>query len=369
LLGTILAWQPLHTLKKQTDMQSMEVSIPALNQKTATRTTLTTGRICLILSAIIFATTLSKLAHASPKSKDVTNDSFYLQLEQINEPYIWRLSDGEILSNGLSDAQGRVIVLRKAMRQDYVLEMLWGQFPVFVPTECWKRTPTEFVKCVRISPREDTAEVQARKQADHLRHKENIRLKEEGVAWVSATLSVAKAQTLLQDTLESHRNWRKTPAGKLNAANFNCRPPTVPRITPAAEAAFQKARNTPLNRARPAYIEAARLGHWRAAARLASVMLDDEDWESASMVIAWLLKHKVPAGYNKLADLLAVTGRYEDGQLSPSEHSTELSLRWRAAQLGDPVAQMTIANYFEETGNKEFARTLQACAMTHNPDL
>lgn len=341
----------------------------AMNQKAATRTTLTIGWRCLLLSLVMFASILSKLAHANPEPKVVSNDPFYLQLQQVNEPYTWRLSDGEMLTNGLSDAQGRVIVLRKAMRQDYVLEMLWGQFPVFVPTKCWKLTPTQFLRCVRVGPREDTAEVQARKQADHLRHEENTRLKEEGVAWVTTTLSVAEAKTLLQDTLEAQRNWLKTPAGKFNAANFNCRPPTVPSITPAAEAAFEKARNTPRNRARPAYIEAARLGHWRAAARLASVMLDDEDWESASMVIAWLLKHEVPAGYNKLADLLAVTGRYEDGQLSPSEHSIERSLRWRAAQLGDPVAQMTIANYLEETGNKEFARTLQACAKTHNSDL
>ncbi|RQO32819.1 hypothetical protein DBR37_16080 [Herminiimonas sp. KBW02] len=299
----------------------------------------------------------------------MSNDPFYLQLAQINEPYIWRLSDGEMLTNGLSDAQGRVIVLRKAMRQDYVLEMLWGQFPVSVPTACWKLTPAQFIRCVRIGPREDTAEELARKQADRSRREENTRIKEDGVAWVTATLSAAEAQTLLQDTLEAQNNWRKTPAGALNAANFNCRPPAVPSITPVAEAAFENARNTPRNRARPAYTEAARLGHWRAAARLASGLLDDEDWESASMVIAWLLKHEVPAGYNKLADLLAVTGRYEDGQMSPSEHSIELSLRWRAAQLGDPVAQMTIANHLEKAGNKEFARTLQACAKAHNPEL
>lgn len=326
----------------------------------------------LLLSAAFATLAPNSQSHAKEAPQQVTGDAVYLLIDPANEPYTWRLSDGEVLIEGLSDARGRVALVPRAGRQDYVLEMLWGKFPVHVPPACWSKAPAQFQHCVRISPVEPTAQQHGWKQAERRRHEESVRLREDGVAWVNKTLSVPRALELLHDTLEDQNKWRKTPAASLNVVDFSCRPPLVPIPSAAAEAAFEKARGIlqgQRNSARRAYIEAAQLGHWRAAARLASVMLEDEEWASASMVIAWLLKHKVPAGYNKLADLHALISRYEDGQMNSSNQSLVLSLRWRAAQLGDPLAQIAMASHFEKARKPALVEALTSCARTHNPEL
>jgi hypothetical protein len=118
-----------------------------------------------------------------------------------------------------------------------------------------------------------------------------------------------------------------------------------------------------------AYAEAAALGHWRAAARLATRMLEDEDWESAQAVVAWLLRQNVPAGHNRLADLIGTVSSYEHGASDAGSLQLATALRWRAAQAGDPVAQSLMARHFADAGKPDVARALQACARRQNPAL
>jgi hypothetical protein len=46
-----------------------------------------------------------------------------------------------------------------------------------------------------------------------------------------------------------------------------------------------------------------------------------------------------------------------------------VSLRWRAAQADDPLAQMQMADVFEKLGKPHLPTSLQSCARQQNPGL
>lgn len=185
--------------------------------------------------------------------------------------------------------------------------------------------------------------------------------------WVFATLKESDVKPTLDRALKDQERWANLPENAPKA--FSCTRLQIPPPSPAAVAAFNAAPGTRGPDADKAYAKAASLGYWRAAARLVNNSLEDENWEGAAPIVAWLLVHHVPAGYNKLADILQATSGY-DGE-TPSDGTLNMieSLRWRAAREGDPVAQAQMADTFDKIKQPAIAASLRACATQQNPDL
>jgi hypothetical protein len=285
----------------------------------------------------------------------------HLQLPMKHEPYTWRLPDGTVLVRGLTDAQGRAPVKATPGQTAYVLEMLWGEFPMQVPGACWQGSAAAFRDCVRIGERRDTADQLAEQRQDDAQRREQDRVRQQRVAWALRALAPASPRQIVAQALQDQRRWMRTPAAGTALNAWTCRTLTLAPPSPRAQATFERAAKLRGAEADLAYAEAAALGHWRAAARLATRMLEDEDWESAQAVVAWLLRQNVPAGHNRLADLI---GTSDAGSLQLAT-----ALRWRAAQAGDPVAQSLMARHFADAGKPDVARALQACARRQNPAL
>ncbi|WP_423379034.1 hypothetical protein [Burkholderia sp. LMG 32019] len=187
--------------------------------------------------------------------------------------------------------------------------------------------------------------------------------------WVFASMKESDVRPTLDRALKDQVRWADLPGNAPDAGAFQCTKLALPPPSAEAQAAFDAAPSPRGRDADKAYAKAASLGSWRAAARLASSSLDDEDWEGAQPAIAWLLVHHVPAGYNKLADVLQAMSGY-DGE-TPGEGMSGMiaSLRWRAAREGDPVAQMEMADLFEKLGKPDLVTALRACATQQNPAL
>ncbi|MEK2601717.1 hypothetical protein [Burkholderia arboris] len=187
--------------------------------------------------------------------------------------------------------------------------------------------------------------------------------------WVFASMKESDVRPTLDRTLKDQVHWAGLPGNTPDAGAFQCTKLALPPPSDAAQAAFDAAPSSRGRDADKAYAKAASLGSWRAAARLVNSSLEDEDWEGAQPAIAWLLAHHVPAGYNKLADVLQAMSGY-DGE-TPGERMRGMiaSLRWRAAREGDPVAQMEMADLFEKVGKNDRVTALRACATQQNPDL
>jgi hypothetical protein len=284
--------------------------------------------------------------------------------------YRWLLPDGTVLKQGMTDKHGQASLVQRSGVSDYVLETQWGAYRVTAPDRCWKLKGDNFASCVKVAEREDT---KAQKQeAEETSRKEQAEreLRELKATWMVKDISVDQQERLIHDTLTAHQAWMKTPAAEFPADSFACRVLDLP--APTAEATKWFEQGAALRRGgqqTEAYVEAARRGHWRAAARLASSAMEDEDWESAQPVIAWLLKKNVPSGYAKLADLVSATSSYDGAQVSSSTKQLVTSLRWRAAQLGDPVAQSQMSQYFSKNGQTQLGQDLLACAQRQNPEI
>ncbi|AXF20689.1 hypothetical protein CUJ89_09485 [Burkholderia pyrrocinia] len=187
--------------------------------------------------------------------------------------------------------------------------------------------------------------------------------------WVFASMKESDVRPTLDRALKDQARWADLPGNAPDAGDFRCTKLVLPPPSADAQAAFDAAPAPRGRDADKAYAKAASLGSWRAAARLVNSSLDDEDWEGAQPVIAWLLVRHVPAGYNKLADVLQAMSGY-DGE-TPGERMRGMiaSLRWRAAREGDPVAQMEMADLFEKLGKTDLVAALRACATQQNPEL
>nr|WP_295376263.1 hypothetical protein [Pseudoxanthomonas sp.] len=297
-------------------------------------------------------------------------DEPYLQLEArlVEEPYQWLLPDGTVVREGLSDNAARVTVAAHESCEDYVLEMIWGRFPVKVPARCWTLPAAQFESCVTIRPREDSA--WQREQAESVERQDAARRqnRETRVAWAVEQVGAKRVPRILEAALAEHRRWLVSDAGRAGPDVLACG-----RLKPALAAA--PAQDTLPRRAMldgepdavAAYAQAARGGNWRAAGGLFDAMLADEDFESAQVIVAWLLKREIPAGYNKLGTLLAVTTGY-DGAAGGGGALVE-GLRRHAAWRGDPAAQMDLANLLEDAGDDANAARLRECAIAQNPAL
>lgn len=297
-------------------------------------------------------------------------DEPYLQLEArlVEEPYQWLLPDGTVVREGLSDEAARVAVAPMGDREDYLLEMLWGRFPVTVPARCWQLPAVQFESCVTMGPREDSAWQREQAEASGREEAERQQIRETRVAWASERVGIKQVPRILEAALAEHWRWLATDAGRADPDALACgRLKPAVAAAPSQETLPRRAMRDGEPDAVAAYAQAARDGNWRAAAGLFDAMLEDEDFESAQVIVAWLLKREIPAGYNKLGTLLAATTGY-DGAAGDGGALVE-GLRRHAAWRGDPAAQMELADLLEDAGDEANAARLRECAIAQNPAL
>lgn len=297
-------------------------------------------------------------------------DEPYLQLEArlVEEPYQWLLPDGTVVREGLSDEAARVAVAPMGDREDYLLEMLWGRFPVTVPARCWQLPAVQFESCVTMGPREDSAWQREQAEASGREEAERQQIRKTRVAWASERVGIKQVPRILEAALAEHWRWLATDAGRADPDAFSCgRLKPAVAAAPSQETLPRWAMRDGEPDAVAAYAQAARDGNWRAAAGLFDAMLEDEDFESAQVIVAWLLKREIPAGYNKLGTLLAATTGY-DGAAGDGGALVE-GLRRHAAWRGDPAAQMELADLLEDAGDEANAARLRECAIAQNPAL
>lgn len=288
------------------------------------------------------------------------------------EPYHWDLADGTVLVQSVTDEAARATVTPRAGQEHYALEMLWGRFPVKVTAQCWRRPAAQFESCAEIGPREDTR-AQKKEKAEYERKElERKRRLAARTAWMSPAMTPERIASIISEAMRGQQTWMRTPAARLTADHFACDAgnASLPKITAAAQEKYAQARRIGAYEAQaePVLIEAAQLGNWRAVTTLFNVAMYGEDWESAQPLVAWLLQHDAPAGYNKLAELHGTIASYENGQASPADRDLVTMLRWRAAQAGDPGAQRDMSEYFKER-DPQLSERLQRCALERFPDL
>ncbi|WP_123649572.1 hypothetical protein [Lysobacter enzymogenes] len=286
-----------------------------------------------------------------------------------DEPYQWQLDDGTVLSRGVSDAQARATVAARPGHERYALETVAMRYPLRIAAACWKRPQAEFERCIEWG-KAGPSRAHARAEAEAERALEqSLQRRRERAAWTG--LDAQAVAQRLRRALAGQPQWEKTPPAQRPPAQFDCAqagapPPLADAGQRRFRAALAAGARTPAGEAE--LIAAARAGHWRAAAALANLALYDDDWESAQTIAAWLLERDVPAGYNALARSLGAADAYEHGSAAPAERERSARLRWRAAQAGDPGAQMDLADQLAES-DPDAAERLRACARGRFPDI
>jgi hypothetical protein len=314
--------------------------------------------VCLLCSSLLLSS-----VHAVSKPYVVIGEG------HLAYQYRWRLPDGTILKQGMTDNHGRAFLINKPGNLNYILETTWGEYKVNIPSKCWKIAPNKFESCIYISESEDTEEVKQEAAASAKAEKEREDLRRLRIAWVEKEIPINQQIEIINTTLLEHKKWRDTPIAKFPDTTFLCSVLTLPPPSNDARDSLYYALSLPEGRDRQlAYIKAAELGHWRAAAQLANAALNDEDWESAESIIAWLLKNNVPSGYTKLAEVIQSSAGYDGAVIDESVTNLVTSLRWRASQLGDPLAQSQMSDYFEKQGQTQISLDLKACSQQQYND-
>lgn len=321
----------------------------------------------LALAALALPISAGRAVAAEPAAAQTR----YLQLDPhwSNEPYQWQLDDGTVLSRGVSDAQARATVAARPGHERYALETVAMRYPVRIAAACWKRPQAQFERCIEWgkagpSRARERAEAESERQLEQA-----LQRRRERAAWTG--LDAQAVAQRLRRALAAQEQWEKTPSARRRPADFACAQAGIaPPLADAGQrhfrAALEAGARTPAGEAE--LVAAARTGHWRAAAALANLALYDDDWESAQAIAAWLLERDVPAGYNALARSLGAADAYEHGSAAPGEREQSARLRWRAAQAGDPGAQMDLADELSES-EPDAAERLRACARSRFPDI
>lgn len=280
-------------------------------------------------------------------------------------PYAWLDSAGEELRAGKTDSKGRAFVVEKPGETQYRLRSVFDTWLFEVPASCWQRPAQAFRDCARMVKGPEQVAEDERSELDEKR----ARFKSERGAWAVAGSDAASRMIDLDQRLQEQGKWMQQPQAAFEAEQFSCQP-FRPKQAPEALRAFDEAAAMERGEAQQlAYAKAAGLGSWRAAARLSTIAFEEEDWESAAPMIGWLFQRQAPAAYNKLADLLRAQGNYDGESLDAGQQSLEMSLRWRAAQLGDPLAQISMARAARQQGKASLANQLRDCAQSQNPSL
>lgn len=283
-------------------------------------------------------------------------------------PYAWSDASGKPLSRGVVDSKGRAfIVPDPAGGTNYRMSLPSGYFWEWeVLAECWQRPVKALQACVQQVRSGSSGDDEFRAQ-QNAEAKEQALFKEKVSAWTKEAQHDPAAN--IDNILAEHGKWSALPQATITSQAFSCRPYQA-ALSMQAELAFAEAATLPAgNHQKLAYVEAAQLGNWRAAARLVALMLDDELWEDTIPMIQWLASHQVPAAYNKLADVLQIQSAYDGATASPQVLSLIASLRWRAALQGDPVAQIKMARWTRANHQDDLADSLRDCAVRQNPEL
>ncbi|WJV25577.1 MULTISPECIES: hypothetical protein [Pseudomonas] len=303
-------------------------------------------------------------------------DEPYLQLEAriTSEPYQWQLSTGEIIRKGLSDQAARIMVAPREGREDFVLEMLLGRFPVKVPARCWTLPAAKFESCVIIGPREDSGWQREQAEAFERQDTERQHNRDTRVAWAREQVGIKRVPRTIEAALADHRRWLSSEAGRADPGAISCHPlAPVLAAAPSQDSLPRQDMLKGKTEAVAVYAQAARGGNWRAAGGLLDAMLNDEDFESAYVVVAWLIKNEIPAGYYKLGRLMEVTSGYAEREVYGNDRRAHgngpsvASLRRHAAWLGDPAAQKDLADMLDDEGDEMNATRLRHCAAVQSP--
>jgi hypothetical protein len=288
------------------------------------------------------------------------------------QPYRWKDKNNELISKGLSDKQGRAFISAKPGVTDYYLELISGvQYPVKIEKDCWLQKQEVFETCIQIGEYESSPEKLAEEKADLEKMQQKQRVRELSVNWVYAELKLGEVSGRIDRFITEHTDWWENNQASIKTqiadSKFTCTQlsASLSKTAPIDKLNAIRAEGDK-DKTRAANIDAAKKGNWLAASRLAIEMLDNEDWESATPVIAWMIKKRVPAAYNRLADLIGATSTYEHGTATDAEIALVDSLRWHGALLGDPGSQITLAEKYQH--NKGLADTLNQCAKRQRPD-
>lgn len=314
------------------------------------------------------------LASSAFAQAPASADARHIQLDAHwkGEPYHWDLADGTVLVQSVTDDDARATVTPRAGQEHYWLEMLWGRFPVKVTADCWRQPAAQFESCAEIGPREDTQAQKDDRAEDERKELERKRRLAARTAWMRPAITQQTIVSIIAKTVRDQQAWMRTPAARLIADNFACDLGNtgLPKISVDAQKKYARALHIGAYdvQGEPVLIEAAQLGSWRAVTTLFNVAMYGEDWESAQPLVAWLLQHDAPAGYNKLAELHGTIASYEDGHASSEDQDLVTALRWRAAQAGDPGAQRDMSEYFKQR-DPQLSERLTQCALERFPDL
>ena len=192
--------------------------------------------------------------------------------------------------------------------------------------------------------------------------------------WILAEISEKKAKDLVDREINAldkltfdemissaEKSFANCPAVNMKAPNTK------------AETLYQKGFNAPQysEEREIAFIEAAKLGYWRAASNLVTIALENEDFESAYIITAWLIKHKAPSAYSKLAMTLhAITSYYSEHSVNTdSIGSIGNKLQLKSAMAGDPVSMFELGNKLLSSGSPKLGNKMVECARILRSDL
>lgn len=182
---------------------------------------------------------------------------------------------------------------------------------------------------------------------------------EENAKWILESMSLQAAADALGDAKLDQEIWITTPQATIDERYFSCAPLRLEKPSTSALAAFNEAEMLGQgSEAKLRYTASARGGYWRAAERLVTINLREGHESYAALSVAWLIHNNIPAGYNKMADLL----RSEPEGLAHDPSLLRGSFRWRAALNGDPDALSKMADLLTHEGEPQFAKTLRDCA-------
>lgn len=305
------------------------------------------------------------------------NTSRYLVLGEpanpmLGEPYRWLSKDLKIINSGVSDKNGHASIQPQVGVDQYYLQLVTGhQFPITIDKKCWQQPQKVFESCVKIGATERSPELIAQDKKAEEEQNKRLADKKLSVDWVYDEIKPAQVNAIMDKFLKEHDAWwlknQVIAKTQIDSDSFDCQKLSAELVKKAPYDAINKIRDLgDADKTRYAYIEAAKKGHWIAASRLAIEMLENEDWESATPVIAWMMHHKVPVAYNRMADLLSATSSYEGGRSSNEAKILIESLVWHGAMLGDPSSQHKIEQLYKD--KKLLGNMALKCAMEQRPD-
>jgi len=188
--------------------------------------------------------------------------------------------------------------------------------------------------------------------------------------WALAEISEKKAKDLIDGELNALNKLTLSEMIVSAEKSFaNCPAVNMKAPSAKAEALYQKGSSAfRSEEGEIAFIGAAKLGYWRAASNLVTIALENEDFESAYIITAWLIKHKAPSAYSKLATTLRATISYNSGH-SVNMGSMESKLQLKSAMAGDPVSMFELGNKLLSSGSPELGNKMVECAKILRPDL